>query len=235
MINLSQKLIDGPLDVKISVLKSSKCQSMRLAYNSQADEFRLSVPRDAREFEIQSFLKRCEPWIEKQLSKPKPPVLCFGHGDIIPILGVGHRLSFERDPKKSIVFFEKYIRITAPTGKFASILEDGLKDLAYKILYQRSFMMAEKLGIKINSVTVKELRTRWGSCSSKKNLNFSWRLIFAPEHVVNYLCAHEVAHLVEMNHSPKFWKVVESLHPSYQFSKQWLKAHGKKIMLLSFK
>lgn len=205
---------------------------MRLSYNTQADEFRLAVPPDVREFEIQAFLKRCESWIEKQLLKPKPQVITFGHGDTIPILGVGHRISFERDPKKSVVFFEKYIRVTAPTGKFSTILENGLKDLAYKILYQRSFIMAEKLGLKINSVTVKELSSRWGSCSSKKNLNFSWRLVFAPEHVINYLCAHEVAHLVEMNHGHKFWQIVESLHPNYPLAKRWLKDHGNKILLL---
>jgi len=79
-------------------------------------------------------------------------------------------------------------------------------------------------------VTVRDTKSRWGSCSSTGNLSFSWRLVFAPEPVVDYVVAHEVAHLAEMNHGPRFWKLVRSLTPDTATPRAWLKRHRSELL-----
>src|SRR6185436_13442685 len=82
------------------------------------------------------------------------------------------------------------------------------------------------LGVPARRLTVRDTTSRWGSCSAKGCLSFSWRLILAPPFVLDYLAAHEVAHLVELNHSPKFWRLVKRLYPDFARAKAWLDLHG---------
>ena len=86
--------------------------------------------------------------------------------------------------------------------------------------------MAASVDRRVSRVTVRDTRSRWGSCSSQGSLNFSWRLIFAPEWVLDYVVAHEVGHLVHMDHSPRFWAVVDRLVDSKESARKWLHRHG---------
>lgn len=79
-------------------------------------------------------------------------------------------------------------------------------------------------------ITVRDQKTRWGSCSARGNLNFNWRLILAPEPVLDYVVIHELAHRKEMNHSKQFWDIVEAMMPDYRTQRQWLKEHGDQLM-----
>ncbi len=83
-----------------------------------------------------------------------------------------------------------------------------------------------------HKVMVRDTKSRWGSCSTKKNLSFSWRLIMAPPDILHYVVAHEMAHLVEMNHSADFWKIVDQLDPDWRKSRRWLKSEGNELMLI---
>ncbi len=89
---------------------------------------------------------------------------------------------------------------------------------------------AAALGVQYTRITLRDQRSRWGSCSSKGGLSFNWRLVLAPHDVLDYVVVHEVCHLVELNHSPKFWKLVEKRRPNYRDSKQWLDDHGWEIL-----
>ena len=100
------------------------------------------------------------------------------------------------------------------------------KEIARERFCEKAKRYAEKMGVSFHSVTIKEQKTRWGSCSSLKNLNFNWRLIFAPEEVQDYVIIHELAHLIEMNHSPAFWNIVEDTMKNYKVYKKWLNEHG---------
>ncbi|MBL95685.1 MAG: hypothetical protein CMF70_10330 [Magnetovibrio sp.] len=81
----------------------------------------------------------------------------------------------------------------------------------------------------IGRVTIKDTRTRWGSCSAKGNLNFSWRILLMPKKVFEYIIIHEVAHLREQNHGKEFWKLVQFMHPNFDHSRLWLKKYGEKL------
>ncbi|MDX2265312.1 MAG: SprT family zinc-dependent metalloprotease [Hyphomicrobiales bacterium] len=108
-------------------------------------------------------------------------------------------------------------------------LVDWLKLEAKKDLFFRVHHHAAKVGIYPKRISVRDQSTRWGSCSSTGNLSFSWRLIFAPSFVLDYVAAHEVAHLKEMNHGPRFWRVVRDTMPEMHKAKLWLKKHGSEL------
>jgi predicted metal-dependent hydrolase len=100
---------------------------------------------------------------------------------------------------------------------------------AGKELSLRARRLAARIGRDITQITVRDTRSRWGSCSGRGNISFSWRLIFAPEPVIDYVVAHEVSHLVEMNHGPRFWRLVESLSPDSGAPRAWLKRHRSRL------
>ena len=88
---------------------------------------------------------------------------------------------------------------------------------------------AEALGVRVKRISIRDQSSRWGSCTSAGSLSFSWRLILAPPFVLDYLAAHEVAHLVEMNHSARFWRVVARVCPSVERAKKWLDTYGNDL------
>lgn len=97
---------------------------------------------------------------------------------------------------------------------------------ALKIIPERTAFYAEKMGVTYFKITIREQKTRWGSCSSKGNLNFNWKLVLMPMEILDYVVVHELAHRKEMNHSPKFWKVVEEILPDYKVRRKYLKEQG---------
>jgi hypothetical protein len=89
--------------------------------------------------------------------------------------------------------------------------------------------LADELGVKVRRITVRDATSRWGSCSTTGVLSFSWRLVLAPAAILDYVAAHEVAHLKEMNHGPRFWALVEQTYPDMRSAKRWLQAHGMEL------
>lgn len=102
------------------------------------------------------------------------------------------------------------------------------KKRAKEILSEKCRVFAARMGVSYGNITVREQKTRWGSCSAKGNLNFNWKLILMPEEIQDYLVVHELAHRIEMNHSPAFWAVVEKVLPDYRARREWLKNNGAK-------
>lgn len=133
----------------------------------------------------------------------------------------------DEDTEQIFLYADKRISNQADLhNAYLKLLKKFYIDLARKIFEERSLYFASKLGVTFNKIAIKDQSTRWGSCSSAKNLNYNFRVLLAPERVLDYLVVHEVCHLVEMNHSSQFWKLVESLMPDYQDSKKWLSDNG---------
>ena len=97
---------------------------------------------------------------------------------------------------------------------------------ARKIFKRKTAAYARRMGVTYGRITIREQKTRWGSCSSAGNLNYNWRLIFAPEEIVDYIVVHELAHRLEMNHSKAFYNIVESVLPDYRKAQKWLRENG---------
>ena len=105
---------------------------------------------------------------------------------------------------------------------------------AYEVLHGKSSDAAAKAGVCFEKIVIKDMKSRWGSCSKSGNLSYSWRILMAPEPVIEYLCAHEVAHLIHFDHSKAFWQVVESLCPNAKEKRKWLKENGAQLMRYQF-
>ena len=112
-------------------------------------------------------------------------------------------------------------------------LEAPYRQAAKEYIPKRVAYYAELLDVTYATISIRDQKTRWGSCSSKGNLSFSWRLILAPPKVLDYVVVHELCHRKEMNHSPRFWALVESMIPDYKTHRKWLKENGEKLTILS--
>ena len=108
-------------------------------------------------------------------------------------------------------------------------LKQALSRKALERIRQHLEYYAPKLGVSYGRVAIRDQKSRWGSCSAKHNLNFNWKLIMAPPRALEYVVIHELCHLIEFNHSPRFWRLVEGQMPEYEAWKKWLKAHGSEL------
>lgn len=223
-------IIKGPENITIHILFNSKSKRMNLSF--KGDHFRLSAPIGTMPMDIQGFIRRCENWMIQVLQKPKsekPLCVPFKNGDKIHVLGQEYMLIFKNDLNKKMFIKDDIIEVLSPRNGHLFVLEAGLRDLIEKILTQRTLVYAKMLGKTVNRITIKDTKSRWGSCSAQNNINYCWRIVFAPSQVVDYLCAHEVSHLVEMNHSTRFWSIVKTLCPDYVDCRHWLKKNGNKL------
>ena len=110
-------------------------------------------------------------------------------------------------------------------------LEAPYRQAAKEYIPKRAAHFAALLGVTYENITIRDQKTRWGSCSSKGTLSFNWRLMLAPPAVLDYVVIHELCHRKEMNHSPRFWRLVEQIMPDYKTKRQWLKENGNKLTL----
>lgn len=122
------------------------------------------------------------------------------------------------------------IKINNPTQDLSALAEEWSRTQAQQILPQKVATWAQKMGVEYNNIVIKDQKTLWGSCSQKKNLNFSYRLIKMPISIIDYLIVHELAHLVHFDHSPEFWSYVEGFIPNYKEARKWLNTNRYAVM-----
>ena len=108
-------------------------------------------------------------------------------------------------------------------------LEARYRELARAVIGQRVSYFAAKMGVTYGRISIRDQKTRWGSCSGRGNLNFNWKLVLMPPEVLDYVVVHELAHRKQMNHSPLFWAEVGRVLPDYESRRRWLKEHGKEV------
>jgi len=138
----------------------------------------------------------------------------------------------EMAPQVKIIDGRFFITVPDDSGQtLALTLEAWYRLEAAKVINQRAVEISRQLNLNYNRISIRDQKTRWGSCSRLKNLNFNWRLIMAPVQVIDYLIIHEVAHLAEMNHSSRFWKLVEGICPDYKIQRKWLKENGPTLTI----
>jgi predicted metal-dependent hydrolase len=167
-------------------------------------------------------------WIVRELAR-LPKSVSLTPGSFVSYRGVEHELVWERGRAPARIEPDLIPRLVVPApdlALFESRLLRFFKDQAREELIDRVATHAVALGVRPVRIQVKELRSRWGSCSVDGVLSFSWRLILAPPFVLDYLAAHEVAHLREMNHSRRFWAHVKTCMPDFERGRQWLHEHG---------
>ena len=176
------------------------------------------------------FLAAKREWVAACL-QALPQLVPFVEGAIVPVLGVPHRIQRENAPSLPPVrIIDGEIRVRGDPAHLARRVQDHLVITARDELAPRARRLAAQIGREVRRVSVRDTKSRWGSCSGDGNLSFCWRLIFVPEPVLDYVVAHEVAHLVEMNHGPRFWDLVERLAPGSAGPRSWLKRHRDRLL-----
>lgn len=186
--------------------------------------------RSAREF-----AEKNAAWIGARLKRISPAV-AFEPGALVPLRGEVHVIH-HRPQARGVAWVEfaaagecsAALCIAGQAAHLPRRVGDYLKRQAKLDLEEAVARHCRALGLTVRSIAVRDTRSRWGSCSAKGALNFSWRLVMAPPFVLDYLAAHEVAHLVHLNHSKQFWAIVRRLAPATEQAEAWLRAHGAEL------
>jgi predicted metal-dependent hydrolase len=229
---LDQRINQLGLGALLTIRISPRARRLALRVDAAARSIELVLPRRASADVAFGFVAAHRGWIAARVAAMPPP-LRLVDGATVPLYGVPHRIRHVPDRAAApVTVAEGEILVRGDPAHLPRRVRDHLIALAKHDFAVRSRALAARLGKSVTRVGVRDPKSRWGSCSSKGALSFSWRLVFAPEAVIDYVVAHEVAHLVEMNHSPRFWRVVASLVPDSAAPRSWLKRH--RLELLSY-
>jgi predicted metal-dependent hydrolase len=225
-MTINQQLSQRAGKVPVRVRVSRRAQRLALKIDAVGDAVELVLPPRTSLPRALKFLKTNRAWVESRLAA-LPPRVAFEDGKSVPVLGEPHRIrQVARSSERGPVWIETgEIRVSGDKAHLARRVRDFLKERAREEIGRRARRLAQQVEKKVGRITVRDTTTRWGSCSANGNMAFSWRLVMAPEPVLTYVVAHEVAHLVEMNHGPRFWKLVDGLVPHVERHRDWLNAN----------
>ena len=217
----------------VALRRRPTARRITLRVSNATGEVTLTLPPRADLAAARAFADAHGGWIATRLAK-RPEQVVFANGISVPLRGVPHRIvhwstirgvtqqGHDKDG-------QPIIAVAGQAAHVARRVQDFLKREALKDLEAAVQMHCQALGIPARRITVRDTVSRWGSCSSRGHLNFSWRLIMAPAFVLDYLAAHEVAHLKEMNHSPRFWSLLKRLCPRTDEAETWLTRNGSSL------
>ena len=222
-------LEDEP-DLEIFLRRNSNSRRITLRISALDGKITITGPNYIDFKEFKNFAESKKSWLKSKRKSFGAPIL-VSEGIKIPIRGIDTKISFGdfQKPKKvgSILFVCRQKPVSTQVKKY-------FKEICR---IQLDFMckgFAESLGSKVRKITLRDTRSRWGSCSNDANLMFSWRLVMAPENILAYVAAHEVAHLKHMDHSKDFWETVEYLLGPYKNERTWLKQSGSALHRYKF-
>ena len=226
-------LVAGARRVRLCFVRNRRARRyiLRLRPDGAA---RVTVPRGGSVAEAKRFAERNVPWLEQQLVRqalrPRQPESWSAGTEV---LFRGERMRLERGANGEaglVRLGTETVRVADATGDLRPIIERHLRRLATRELPVRVLELAALHQLPVQRVTVRNQRSRWGSCSRRGTISLNWRLVQTPGFVRDYLVLHELAHLKEMNHSKQFWSEVARLCPDFAEAERWLKQHSRLLM-----
>ncbi|ASP78661.1 M48 family metallopeptidase [Sinorhizobium meliloti] len=221
----------------LTIRQNARATRMTLRIEPGGRALKLTVPEGLPEREVSAFLTRHQGWLMTKLARFSGESELEDGGTIL-VRGVAHRI--ERTGRLRgltealVIDDEAVLRVGGAEEHLRRRIADYLKKEARSELERLVAVYAGRTGRRARSLSLKDTRSRWGSCSAEGDLSFSWRIAMAPPKVIAYLAAHEVAHLQEMNHGPRFWALCESLCPETKDAKHWLKRNGTMLHAIDF-
>ena len=212
-------------EVPVELQRHPRARRISLRISKTGDGIVMVLPRRTAIREALAFAEHNSGWILKHL-ETLPARVPFAAGAVIPLLGVDHRVDHDPRGRRGVWCEPGTITVSGQAEHLPRRLTDFLKREARLEIGQRAREKAARIDRPIGRISLRDTRSRWGSCSSKGDMNFSWRLILTPAFVLDYVVAHEVAHLVELNHSRRFWKLTAELTEETERAKDWLSRQG---------
>ena len=219
--------IDGQV-LEVSVRLNPRARRMIVKVNPATGEVVVTAPSRRGLAHALDFARGEKDWIVRQLAKVPGPVALVP-GASLPFRGMSHEIRAAAKGPAPVWREDGIIWVRGHQAHASRRVLDFLKREARTLFEVRALDYAARLDRRPSRITVRDTASRWGSCSSTRSLSFSWRLILAPDFVLDYVVAHEVAHLREMNHSARFWAHVRSIVPEMEAAQDWLKLHGREL------
>ncbi|MES2253051.1 MAG: SprT family zinc-dependent metalloprotease [Pseudomonadota bacterium] len=223
--------VPGQSGASVSVYVRERKGSSRItmSFSTKERHVVISAPKRTTKTFLRDFITTHMEWIEKQVTKHGAVAKAFAPGVVVPYKGKPHTLTHEESNKVLVKPDGDSFFVRAAITRIDTHVRRWLLKEATDACMDASFHFAKALDVSVAKITMKAMHTRWGSCSSSGNLNYNWRLILAPEEVLTYVCAHEVAHRVHMNHSKAFWDTVAKIYPAHAPARAWLKKNGSSL------
>ncbi|HBN32332.1 MAG: SprT family zinc-dependent metalloprotease [Rhodobacterales bacterium] len=228
-MNRTVKIGSPPIEVHLR--RSARARRYSLRISNADGKVSLTLPNRASERAALDFAYRQEDWLRAALGKRPAAVVPEIGGKV---LYLGQEVSLLQGTARSVKAGPEGLFLPGSVETLGARLKGFFKVQARERLAAASHYYASQLGRDICALSLRDTRSRWGSCTADGRLMYSWRLIMAPPEVLEYVAAHEVSHLVQMNHSAEFWAVVEGLMPDYQRHRKWLKANGARLHHFQF-
>lgn len=212
---------DPPIPVVLK--KSARARRFSLRISNADGGVSLTMPKRAAKRDALQFASEQEGWLRRHLGQ-QPTRIVPVFGGVVMLDGVDVEIA--QSDKRSVVFDQGVLWVPGAQDQIGAKLRGYFKALARDRLAQASEKYAAQVGRRVSRITLRDTRSRWGSCTTDGNLMYSWRLVMAPRDVQEYVAAHEVCHLVEMNHSAAYWGQVAQIFPDYRNQRQWLRDNG---------
>lgn len=211
---------------------SARARRLALRLDPKGGAIHLVVPKRASMKRALEFARQYKDWIDRHAAA-LPPAIRFQDGAVIPVLGHDRviRVTFDPDIKRTAITLDDD-SLTVHTNKDepGARITRFLKALARTEIARLARDKAARVGRPIAEIQIRDTTSRWGSCSPDGTLSFSWRLVLAPYESLDYVVAHEVAHLVHLNHKPRFWALCEELSSDFSTGHHWMKKNAHSLM-----
>jgi len=218
--------LPAPPPIPLKLRRSARARRITLRISQLDGRVTLTLPKRIALAEALDFAREKEGWIRDHLAaRPEEVAVC--HGVSLPVEGARHAVAPGQG--RGVTLTAGGLHVPGPAERVGPRLAGYLKQRARDRLAAACDGYAARLGRPYARLTLRDTRSRWGSCTSDGGLMFSWRLIMAPPEVLDYVAAHEVAHLAQMNHSPAFWAEVTRLYGHYEAPRRWLRERGQEL------
>ena len=234
----------GPQPLPLLMVRNPRARRYMLRLRPDGTA-RVTIPRGGSPAVARQFVERHAAWLERELQRlqaqPRKPA-AWQIGTEILLRGDAIRIEagFNGEDKdiededendatreaETVRFGGESVRVPDPAADLRPAIEGHLCQLATRELPPRVLELAARHGLAVHRIIVRSQKSRWGSCSRRGTISLNWRLIQTPAFVSDYICLHELVHLKQMNHSPRFWREMERVCPDYRMAKRWLKEHS---------
>ena len=222
------------LGFQVEIIKTDRKKSASIQLKD--GRVRVRAPRSLSDKRINDLIKKRTPWIKEKLKEysKRPQVVTkkYEDGEIFSYLDKNYELKIIESDKEAIKLKNGFFIVSickegfGKNIKVQKLLTDWYRNHAHKYLQERTEKFANIIGVSPSSISIKNYKSRWGSCSINGAIDYNWKIIQAPKKVIDYVVVHELCHLIEHNHSPKYWSYVEKFMPNWKESRNWLKENS---------
>jgi predicted metal-dependent hydrolase len=221
-------------DLAYKIVRSAKRKTLGITVERDRTVV-VHAPESLSDDEVRRIIEAKRQWIFEKQGHPQkykertPPGKEVVNGESAPYLGRDYRIQVRDTDSGQVEFVRQFLVPPARQAKRREVLKEWYIAEAKEKILRRVQQHAQELGVEFSSARIVDNRYRWGSCTVGDSVNFNWRLIKAPMFVIDYVIVHELAHLIEGNHTPEFWSIVRANTPTMEKAKDWLKEHGQML------